>query len=132
MEQFVRFELTDKSIRYGVLDLIVQFPTGEDVLVVICSSFSLWFRKNIKQPFSEWSEGFTFPPALQKLTITHEGSTKKVYHQPCIAIKTRSATTYCSTRSYLRRMNSFLSNPSWSIPLRLGNLALSLDRKSVV
>ena len=45
MEQFVRFELTDKSIRYGVLDLIVQFPTGEDVLVVICSSFSLWFRK---------------------------------------------------------------------------------------
>lgn len=49
MEQFVRFELTDKSIRYGVLDLIVQFPTGEDVLVVICSSFSLWFRKkNIK------------------------------------------------------------------------------------
>ena len=76
------------------------------MLSVICSTFSLWIQKKekVKQPCPEWSEGFTFLPALQKLTITHEGSTKQLYHQECIAINTRGAAIYGSSRSYLRRM----------------------------
>ena len=33
-------------------------------------------KEKVKQTFPEWTEGFTFPPALQKLTVTQEGSTK--------------------------------------------------------
>ena len=81
--QFVRFELNHNDIRYGVLDLTVQFPyRGSRAQCYLLHFFPVGPEKEkVKQTFPEWTEGFTFPPALQKLTITQEGSTKQLYHQ---------------------------------------------------
>ena len=72
--QFVRFELNHNDIRNGVLDLTVQFPyKGSRAQCYLLHFFPVDTEKEkVKQTFPEWTEGFTFPPALQKLTITHD------------------------------------------------------------
>ena len=61
-------------------------------------------KENANTPFPEWTEGFEFPPALLKLRATVEGAIIPLYHQGCIAINTRGATTYGTKRTRLRRM----------------------------
>ena len=61
-------------------------------------------KENVNTPFPEWTEGFEFPPALLKLRATVEGAIIPLYHQGCIAINTRGATTYGTKRTRLRRM----------------------------
>ena len=61
-------------------------------------------KQNVRPTFQVWTEGFTVPPALLKLTVTLEGSTIQLYHQGCIAINTRGATVYGSKRTLVRRM----------------------------
>ena len=61
-------------------------------------------KENVHTPFPEWTEGFEFPPALLKLRATVEGAIIPLYHQGCIAINTRGATTYGTKRTRLRRM----------------------------
>ena len=69
--QFARFELNHRDIRCGVfLDLTVEFQ---------CKGAE---KRKVKQTFPEWTEGFTPSPALLKLTVTLEGSTKQLR---CIA-----------------------------------------------
>ena len=61
-------------------------------------------KENVHTPFPEWTEGLEFPPALLKLRATVEGAITPLYHQGCIAINTRGATTYGTKRTRLRRM----------------------------
>ena len=61
-------------------------------------------KENVHTPFPEWTEGLEFPPALLKLRATVEGAIIPLYHQGCIAINTRGATTYGTKRTRLRRM----------------------------
>ena len=104
--QFVRFELNHKDIRYGVLDLVVQFSyKGHRAQCYLLHFFPVeTVKENVRQTFPEWTEGFHFPPALLKLRATLEGSITPLYHQGCIAINTRGATLYGSRRSLVRRM----------------------------
>ena len=104
--QFVRFELNHDDIRYGVLDLVVQFSyKGHRAQCYLLHFFRAEaVKQNVKQTFPDWTEGFHFPPALLKLTATLEGSVIPLYHQGCIAINTRGATLYGSKRTLVRRM----------------------------
>ena len=104
--QFVRFELERNDIRYGVLDVTVQCSyRGGRAQCYLLHFFPVdSVKEKCKPTDPEWTEGFSFPPALQKLTISHEGSTIQLFHQECIAINTRGATIYGANRSYLRRM----------------------------
>ena len=61
-------------------------------------------EQDVNTPFPEWTEGFEFPPALLKLRATVEGAIIPLYHQGCIAINTRKATTYGTKRTRLRWM----------------------------
>ena len=102
----VRFELNHGDIRYGVLDLIVQFSyKGNRAQCYLLHFFPVdTVKQNVRPTFPEWTEGFTVPPALLKLTVTLEGSTIQLYHQGCIAINTRGATVYGTKRTLFRRM----------------------------
>ena len=104
--QFVRFELNHQDIRYGVLDLVVQFPyKGHRAQCYLLHFFPVdTVKENVKQTFPEWTEGFHFPPALLKLRATLEGSILPLYHQGCIAINTRGAALYGTRRALVRRM----------------------------
>ena len=103
---FVRFELNHGDIRYGVLDLIVQFAyQGQRAQCYLLHFFPVdTVKQNVKPPFPEWTEGYEFPPALLKLRATVEGAIIPLYHQGCIAINARGATTYGTRRTLLRRM----------------------------
>ena len=103
---FVRFELQHGDIRYGVLDLIVHFIyRGRRAQCYLLHFFPVdAVKENVNTPFPEWTEGFEFPPALLKLRATVEGAIIPLYHQGCIAINTRGATTYGAKRTRLRRM----------------------------
>ena len=103
---FVRFELSHGDIRYGVLDLIVHFTyRGRRAQCYLLHFFPVGaVKENANTPFPEWTEGFEFPPALLKLRATVEGAIIPLYHQGCIAINTRGATTYGTKRTRLRRM----------------------------
>ena len=103
---FVRLELHHKDIRYGVLDLIVNFVyRGQRAQCYLLHFFPVdAVKENVHTPFPEWTEGFEFPPALLKLRATVEGAIIPLYHQGCIAINTRGATTYGTKRTRLRRM----------------------------
>ena len=88
---FVRFELNHGDIRYGGLDLIVQFTyRGRRAQCYLLHFFPVdAVKENANTPFPEWTEGFEFPPALLKLRATVEGAIIPRYHQGCIAINTR-------------------------------------------
>ena len=103
---FVRLELHHKDIRYGVLDLIVNFVyRGQRAQCYLLHFFPVdAVKENVHTPFPEWTEGLEFPPALLKLRATVEGAIIPLYHQGCIAINTRGATTYGTKRTRLRRM----------------------------
>ena len=103
---FVRFELNHGDIRYGVLDLIVQFAyQGHRAQCYLLHFFPVdTVKQNVKPTFPEWTEGFQFPPALLKLRATVEGAIIPLYHQGCIAINARGATTYGTRQTLLRRM----------------------------
>ena len=103
---FVRFELDHKDIRYGVLDLIVTFVyRGRRERCYLLHFFAVdAVKENVHTPFPEWTEGFEFLPALLKLRAAVEGAIIPLYHQGCIAINTRGATTYGTKRTRLRRM----------------------------
>ena len=103
---FVRFELNHGDIRYGVLDLIVQFPyKGQRAQCYLLHFFPVdTVKENVKPTFPEWTEGCHFPPALLKLRATVEGTIIPLYHQECIAINTRGATIYGARRTLVRRM----------------------------
>ena len=103
---FVRFELHHGDIRYGVLDLIVHFIyRGRRAQCYLLHFFPVdAVKENANTPFPEWTEGFEFPPALLKLRATVDGAIIPLYHQGCIAINTRGATTYGTKRTRLRRM----------------------------
>ena len=103
---FLRFELNHGDIRYGVLDLIVQFPyKGQHAQCYLLHFFPVdTVKENVKPTFPEWTEGFHFPPALLKLRATVEGTIIPLYHQGCIAINTRGATIYGARRTLVRRM----------------------------
>ena len=90
---FVRFELHHKDIRYGVLDLIVNFVyRGQRAQCYLLHFFPVdAVKENVNTPFPEWTEGFEFPPALLKLRATVEGAIIPLYHQGCIAINTRGS-----------------------------------------
>ena len=60
---FVRFELNHGDIRYGVLDLVVQFPyKGLRAQCYLLHFFPVdAVTENVKSAFPDWTEGFQFP-----------------------------------------------------------------------
>ena len=118
---FVRLELHHKDIRYGVLDLIVNFVyRGQRAQCYLLHFFPVdAVKENVHTPFPEWTEGLEFPPTLLKLRATVEGAIIPLYHQGCIAINTRGATTYGTKRTPL---DIFLQTRplSGSLPRRVG------------
>ena len=103
---FVRFELNHDDIRYGVLDLVAQFPyKGRRVQRYLLHFFPVdAVTQNANKPFPDWKEGFEFPPALLKLKASIEGAILPLYHQGCIAINARGASIYGARRTLVRRM----------------------------
>ena len=82
---FVRFELNHEDIRYGVLDLVVQFPyKGQRVQCYLLHFFPVdTVTQNVKSPFPAWTEGFEFPPALLKLRASIEGTILPLSRHTC-------------------------------------------------
>ena len=55
--------------------------------------------QNANRLFSDWKEGFEFPPALLKLRASIEGTILPLYHQSCIAINAGGASIYGARRT---------------------------------
>ena len=88
VSQFVRFEMHFTDIDYGVLDVAVTFHSeGQLVHMYLLHYFALTERHDKNSClYDGWQDMFDFPPALQKLVVTHQGRTIKLFQQQCIAI----------------------------------------------
>lgn len=65
---------------------------GKVLCSLIVCMFAQWLF--LSHTIPGWIEGFSFPPALQKLTVSIEGRTLQLFHQQCIAISAGGATVY--------------------------------------
>ena len=106
VSQFVRFEMHFQDIDYGVLDVVVTFYCeGQLVHMYLLHYFALTERHDRNSClYDGWRDMFDFPPALQKLIVTRQGRTIKLFQQQCIAINDKGISVYGPNKALRRRL----------------------------
>ena len=106
VSQFVRFEMHFTDIDYGVLDVAVTFHSeGQLVHMYLLHYFALAERHDKNSClYDGWQDMFDFPPALQKLVVTHQGRTIQLFQQQCIAINDKGISVYGPNKALRRRL----------------------------
>ena len=95
-----------KDIDYGVLDVTVTFHSeGQLVHLYLLHYFALTERHDKNSClYDGWQDMFDFPPALQKLVVTHQGRTIQLFQQQCIAINDNGISVYGPNKALRRRL----------------------------
>ena len=133
VSQFVRFETHFGDIDYGVLDVVVSFYSeGQLVHMYLLHYFALTERHDKNSClYDGWQDMFDFPPALQKLVVTHQGRTIKPFQQQCIAINDKGISVYGPNKALRRRLIHHIAYHEKPLLDAWQAVAPSLSRKPI-